>query len=226
MAPDRTPSRTHRAAKRRVRTEKACNLCRKQKLQCESTEYGEKDRPCKRCVSKGLHCNLARPSPQDTGPMEHGATQSYTSVAMQPTTSSTAPGFQDSMHMQQWSLSSPAPMGGWGETPLLTYREEGQDRLPFMQTRGINSPYMGGNREFVPGIGGRGQSLSTVGQPCDVVDSSNYGSSNNMQVPNRVVAAANWGSWNVQGLTFVGNPDNAVAFDGPQQQDAGPSRFS
>jgi hypothetical protein len=67
---------------------------------------------------------------------------------------------------------------------------------------------------------------------------------NNMQVPNYVIPGASWGSWDAQGLvgrscfcacfmshlanhrTSMVDPDNAVAFDETQQQDAGPSRFS
>jgi hypothetical protein len=67
--------------------------------------------------------------------MQHGATQSYTGVAMQPMTS-TVLDVQDSTQMQQWPVSSQVPMGSWGGAPLMTYREEG---LPFMQTQGISS---------------------------------------------------------------------------------------
>ncbi|KAF8842264.1 hypothetical protein BDN67DRAFT_399386 [Paxillus ammoniavirescens] len=213
------PSRSSKPAERRVRTNKACNHCRKKKIKCESIEYRKKDRPCKPCVLEGLLCSLARPSPQDTGSMQHGAAQSYTGVAMQPTTST--------VHDVQWPVSSQASMGGRDGAPLVTYRGEGQGQLPFMQTQGISSPYMRGNRGSVPGISGRGQSLSTVGQPYNdnVVGSSNYGLSNDMQVPNYADPVASWGSWDAQG-NFMVDPDDAAAFDETQQQDAGPSRFS
>jgi len=132
MSSRRSSNRTQQPAQRRPRTEKACNFCRIARQRCEPTEYGINDRPCRRCVSQGLECNLSRttrsqsPSSafgaQGPAPIQHHISHSAGGVAEELT-----PGSETTLqYILPQSESAGVPMmGGWSPPVIFSEGEQG-----------------------------------------------------------------------------------------------------